>query len=176
MAVLVDAARYRRRHRTVLLHDGELRGATAVRAPGCWPVGFATAVDCVPACPVAGELGPLHASGQPPRQARWSAAKRLGSDGGLGLLARLPIPGKKINDFVGRVIWKAGEHVGEPSLGIDVVHLAGLCRPPNYAERVRYGASLSRWHRRSRARQPHSIRHSLVVQSASRKASRRSFG
>jgi hypothetical protein len=74
------------------------------------------------------------------------------------------------------VIWKAGEHVGEPSLGIDVVHLAGLCRPPNYAERVRYGASLSRWHRRSRARQPHSIRHSLVVQSASRKASRRSFG
>jgi hypothetical protein len=83
-------------------------------------------VDCVPACPVAGELGPLHASGQPPRQARWSAAKRLGSDGGLGLLARLPIPGKKINDFVGRVIWKAGEHVGEPSLGIDVVHLAGL--------------------------------------------------
>src|ERR1700678_2676192 len=59
---------------------------------------------------------------------------------------------------------------------VDVVQLAGLCRPPNYAERVRYGASLSRWHRRSRARQPHSIRHSLVVQSASRKASRRSFG
>jgi transposase len=54
--------------------------------------------------------------------------------------------------------------------------LGSLCRPPDYAERVRYGASLSRWHRRSRARQPHSIRHSLVVQSASRKASRRSFG
>lgn len=38
------------------------------------------------------------------------------------------------------------------------------------------GTPLSRWHRRSRAGQPHSIRHSLVVQSASRKASRRSFG
>jgi len=67
-----------------------------------------------------------YASGHHPRQARWSAAKRLGSDGGLGLLVRLPIPGKKIRDFVGRVIWKAGEHVGEPGLGIDVVHLAGL--------------------------------------------------
>jgi hypothetical protein len=61
-----------------------------------------------------------------PGRARWCAAKRLGSDGGLGLLVRLPIPGKKISDLVGRVIWKAGEHVGEPSLGIDVVHLAGL--------------------------------------------------
>src|SRR5262245_25875035 len=39
--------------------------------------------------------------------------------------------------------------------------LGGLCRPPNYAEWVRYGASLSRWHRRSRARQPRSIRHSF---------------
>ena len=61
-----------------------------------------------------------------PGRARWSAAKRLGSDGGLGLLVRLPIPGKKISDLVGRVIWKAGEHVGEPCLGIDVVYLAGL--------------------------------------------------
>jgi hypothetical protein len=67
-----------------------------------------------------------YASGEHPSQARWSAAKRLGSDGGLGRLVRLPIPGKKISDFVGRVIWKAGEHIGEPSLGIDVVHLAGL--------------------------------------------------
>ena len=41
-------------------------------------------------------------------------------------MIRLPIPGKKISDFVGRVIWKAAEHVGEPGLRIDVVHLAGL--------------------------------------------------
>src|SRR5665213_1321504 len=61
-----------------------------------------------------------------PGRARWFGARRLGSDGGLGLLVRLPIPGKKISDLVGRMIWKAGEHVGEPSLGIDVVHLAGL--------------------------------------------------
>ena len=76
----------------------------------------------------------------------------------------------------GMTVGDFGEDVGEISLRIDVVHFGGLCRPPNYAERVRYGASLSRWHRRSRARQPHSIRHSLVVQSASRKASRRSLG
>ena len=61
-----------------------------------------------------------------PGRARWCAAKRLGSDGGLGLLVRLPIPGKKISDCFGRVIWKASEHVGEPGLGIDVVHLAGF--------------------------------------------------
>lgn len=41
-------------------------------------------------------------------------------------MVRLPIPGKKVSDFVGRVIWKAGEHVREPGLRIDVVQLAGL--------------------------------------------------
>ncbi len=28
-----------------------------------------------------------------------------------------------------------GQHVGEPGLRIDAVHLGGLCRGPNYAER-----------------------------------------
>jgi hypothetical protein len=32
----------------------------------------------------------------------------------------------------------AGQDVGEPGLGIDVVELGGLCRAPNYAERVRF--------------------------------------
>jgi len=36
------------------------------------------------------------------------------------------------------VIWKPGQHVSKPSLRIDVVHLAGLCRPPNYAESGRF--------------------------------------
>jgi hypothetical protein len=45
-------------------------------------------------------------------------------------------------DLFGRVIGQLREHVGEPSLRIDAVHLGGLCRPSNYAERVRYGASL----------------------------------
>jgi hypothetical protein len=67
-----------------------------------------------------------YASGQHPRQARWSAAKRSGGNGGLGLLVRLPIPGKQVGDFVGEVIWKPGQHVGEPGLRIDVVHLAGF--------------------------------------------------
>src|SRR5882672_10308432 len=67
-----------------------------------------------------------YASGQHPRQARWSTANRSGSDGGLGLLVRLPIPWKQVGDFVGGVIWKPGQHVSEPGLRIDVVHLAGF--------------------------------------------------
>jgi hypothetical protein len=30
------------------------------------------------------------------------------------------------------------EHIGEPRARIDVVQFAGLCRPPNYAERVHF--------------------------------------
>ena len=55
-----------------------------------------------------------------------TTAKRSGSNGGLGLLVRLPIPGKQVGDFVGGVIWKPGQHVSEPGLRIDVVHLAGF--------------------------------------------------
>ena len=32
------------------------------------------------------------------------------------------------------MVSNAGENVGEPRLGIDVVHLGRLCRAPNYAE------------------------------------------
>jgi hypothetical protein len=67
-----------------------------------------------------------YASGQHRGQARWSPAKRSGSNGGLGLLVRLPIPGKQVGDFVSGVIWKRGQHVSEPGLWIDVVHLAGF--------------------------------------------------
>src|ERR1700721_100018 len=67
-----------------------------------------------------------YASGQHPWQARWSSAKRSGSNGGLGPLVHLPIPGKQIGAFVGGVIWKPGQHVSEPGLRIDVVHLAGF--------------------------------------------------
>ncbi len=52
--------------------------------------------------------------------------KGSGSNGGVGLLVRLPIPGKQVGDFVGGVIWKPGQHVSEPGLRIDVVHLAGF--------------------------------------------------
>jgi hypothetical protein len=37
-------------------------------------------------------------------------------------------------DALGGMIRQAGQHVGEPSLWIDVVELGGLCRLPNYAE------------------------------------------
>jgi hypothetical protein len=50
------------------------------------------------------------------------------------LLVRLPIPGQQLGDFVGWIIGQPGQHVRKPCLGIDVVHLAGLCRLPNYAE------------------------------------------
>jgi hypothetical protein len=32
------------------------------------------------------------------------------------------------------MIWEPGEDIGEPGLRIDVIELASLCRPPNYAE------------------------------------------
>jgi hypothetical protein len=30
------------------------------------------------------------------------------------------------------------QDVGEPGLWIDAIHFGRLCRPPNYAERVRF--------------------------------------
>ncbi len=38
-----------------------------------------------------------------------------------------------------------GENVGKPGLGVDLIQLAGLCRPANYAERLWDDTSLSRW-------------------------------
>jgi len=108
-----------------------------------------------------------------PARKRPASARRSALDS----ISLFPGPRQQFIEAVDRVpVGHAGQHIVQISVGFDVVKLAGLCRPPNYAERVRYGTSLSRWHRRSRARQPHSIRHSLVVQSASRKARRRSFG
>ena len=58
--------------------------------------------------------------------------------GGLWLLSCFPVPWKKVDDFIGWMIGQPRQNVGKPGLRIDVVHLAGLCRPPNYAERVRF--------------------------------------
>ena len=41
-------------------------------------------------------------------------------------MVSLPIPGKQVGYFVGGVIWKPGQHVSEPGLRIDIVHLAGF--------------------------------------------------
>ena len=46
----------------------------------------------------------------------------------MGLLVGLPIPRKQVGDLAGGMIRQSGQDVGEPGLGIDVVHLAGLCR------------------------------------------------
>ena len=90
---------------------------------------------------------------------------------------RPPNPRQEFVETVDRMpVGHPLQDVAQIGIGFDAVEFAGLCRAPNYAEPARYVAWLSRWHHRSRARQPDSIRHSLVVQSASRKASRRSFG
>ncbi len=38
-------------------------------------------------------------------------------------LGFLPVPGEELVEALGRMLGDAGEHVGEPGLGIDVVHL-----------------------------------------------------
>jgi hypothetical protein len=47
---------------------------------------------------------------------------------------RTPVPRQEFVNALGGVIRQAGQHVGKPSLAIDVVELGGLCRPANYAE------------------------------------------
>jgi len=51
---------------------------------------------------------------------------RSGCCCGFWLLSCLPVPRKKVDNFVGRMIRQPGQHVGEPGLRINVVHLAGL--------------------------------------------------
>lgn len=48
-------------------------------------------------------------------------------------------PGQEIVDLAVQVaVDDPREHVGEVAERLDVVQLAGLCRPPNYAERARF--------------------------------------
>jgi hypothetical protein len=53
---------------------------------------------------------------------------------GDGFDASLPRPGRQLGDPLDGVIGQLDENVGEPGSRIDVIELAGLCRPPNYAE------------------------------------------
>ena len=55
-------------------------------------------------------------------------------DQAVGALCR-PSPRHEFVDTRGRPqVDKLGEHVGQIGLRVDTVELAGLCRPPNYAE------------------------------------------
>jgi hypothetical protein len=38
-----------------------------------------------------------------------------------------------VQPVLGQVV-DPGQHIGEPRLRIDIVHLGGLCRTPNYTE------------------------------------------
>jgi hypothetical protein len=49
-----------------------------------------------------------------------------------------PVPRQELFQPVDGVISDAGEHIGQPSLRIDVVEFRRLCRPPNYAGRTRF--------------------------------------
>jgi hypothetical protein len=46
-----------------------------------------------------------------------------------------PIPWQEFADPLCGVIMQPGEHIGEPTLRIDVIELCALYRHPNYAER-----------------------------------------
>jgi hypothetical protein len=55
-----------------------------------------------------------------------------------GPLDRLmhPVPRQQLGDALCRMIVQASQYVSESCLGIDVIELGGLCRAPNYAERL----------------------------------------
>jgi len=60
-----------------------------------------------------------------------------------GLLIGRPSPRQQRCEVGDLVIVDARQHVGEPGLWIDAVELGGLCRPPNYAERVGFSPDFS---------------------------------
>ena len=111
-----------------------------------------------------------------PHRKRCSATLRRFSRSGW-LCGRRPEPRHQFVDaFLRPAVHEACKEIGEIRLWIDVIQLTGLCRPPNYAERFRDDTRLSRCCRLSRGHWLRTIRHSLVAQSASRKASNRSLG
>lgn len=70
-------------------------------------------------------------------------------------LSGRPGPWQQVVDLLGRTGCDADEDIGPVGVGIVAVELGGLCRPPNYAERLlrpwRYEAlcpdirNLARW-------------------------------
>ena len=59
--------------------------------------------------------------------------------GGFG-----PVPGQQIIKALGWLARDAGQHIGQPGLRVDIVHLGRLCRTPNYAERRSYSQRYQR--------------------------------
>jgi hypothetical protein len=75
-----------------------------------------------------------------PGRGRLAGLACSGCDSGGCFNSRLDagftIPGQQLVDSLGRMVRQLFEHVGEPGTRIDIVELARLCRPPNYAERI----------------------------------------
>ena len=78
---------------------------------------------------------------------------------------------------VGRHNWTfaGSDRGGERAAAIYTLIETCLCRPPNYAEWLRGNSPFQRFFEASRGLRFDSIRHSLAIYSASRKASRRSL-
>ena len=110
-------------------------------------------------------------------RSRWTALTRYLDDGTLEISnnaaerAIRPLAlGRKNYLFAGS---DAG---GERAAAAYTLVETALCRPPNYAERLCNRCAVSANLRAIERASSCSIRHSLVAHSASRKASRRSFG
>jgi len=61
----------------------------------------------------------------------------LAHPSGVGVVSDvfgLPIPGHEFVHAIDLVIRQTLEDPCEPRFGVDIVHLGGLCRTPNYAE------------------------------------------
>jgi hypothetical protein len=64
---------------------------------------------------------------------RWHVPSALDS------LRWLPVPRQQLVEPIDRMsVDHPLEHVMQISVGLDVIHLAGLCRPANYAEQARF--------------------------------------
>jgi hypothetical protein len=69
-----------------------------------------------------------------------SVTRRGRSGGGSGFRGSFaPVPRQQLVQTLNGMIRDATEDVDEPCAGIDIVEFRGLCRPPNYAERARFG-------------------------------------
>ena len=83
-------------------------------------------INCTAQC----TCGDRTLTGKRPEHARQS---------GLDMIFIFPGPGQQFVDAIdGVAIHHPREHVAQVSVRFDMVQLAGLCRPPNYAEPGRF--------------------------------------
>jgi hypothetical protein len=77
------------------------------------------------------------------RQVQPLTPPSAGSGGVVHAAEAIPVPWQQCRQIGDLVIGDACQHVGEPSLRINIVELGRLCRTPNYAEQARFPQPLS---------------------------------